>query len=153
MWVLLSRWPVPAPWAKIHAREAGSSTETIFPRNMTPRVGALVIVKTGGVAQQWRVSNIKIATGTLVTIGALRSGEIGLSKNVGVCTHWSFCKKKTGAENCRCSLIHSFLNGILSFFIVCVYIPFFKMNTDTFAIEYSSNFFLRKFSSQAWAKW
>jgi len=27
-----------------------------------------VIVKTGGVAQQWRVSNIKIATGTLVTI-------------------------------------------------------------------------------------
>jgi len=28
----------------------------------------LVIVKTGGVAQQWRVSNIKITTGTLVTI-------------------------------------------------------------------------------------
>ena len=27
-----------------------------------------MIVKTGGVAQQWRVSNIKIATGTLVTI-------------------------------------------------------------------------------------
>jgi len=27
-----------------------------------------VIVKTGGVAQQWRVSNIKIATGTLVTM-------------------------------------------------------------------------------------
>ena len=33
----------------------------------TPKVG-LVIVKTGGVAQQWRVSNVKIATGTLVTI-------------------------------------------------------------------------------------
>ena len=39
-----------------------------FPETRTPRVGALVIVKTGGVAQQWRVSNIKIATGTLVTI-------------------------------------------------------------------------------------
>jgi len=33
----------------------------------TLKVGALVIVKTRGVAQQWRVSNIKIATGTLVT--------------------------------------------------------------------------------------
>ena len=31
-------------------------------------VGALVIVKTGGVAQSWRVSNIKIAAGTWVTI-------------------------------------------------------------------------------------
>jgi len=39
-----------------------------FPEMRTPTVGALVIVKTGGVAQQWRVSNIKIATGTLVTI-------------------------------------------------------------------------------------
>ena len=39
-----------------------------FPETKTPKVGALVIVKTGGVAQQWRVSNIKIATGTLVTI-------------------------------------------------------------------------------------
>ena len=27
-----------------------------------------MIVKTGGVAQQWRVSNIKVATGTLVKI-------------------------------------------------------------------------------------
>ena len=27
-----------------------------------------MIVNTGGVAQQWRVSNVKIATGTLVTI-------------------------------------------------------------------------------------
>ena len=39
-----------------------------FPETRTPKVRALVIVKTGGVAQQWRVSNIKIATGTLVTI-------------------------------------------------------------------------------------
>jgi len=39
-----------------------------FPETRTHRVGALVIVKTGGVAQQWRVSNIKIATCTLVTI-------------------------------------------------------------------------------------
>ena len=39
-----------------------------FPATRAPKVGALVIVKTGGVAQQWRVSNIKVATGTLVTI-------------------------------------------------------------------------------------
>jgi len=39
-----------------------------FPEMKMLKVGALVIVKTGGVAQQWRVSNIKIATGTLVTI-------------------------------------------------------------------------------------
>jgi len=39
-----------------------------FPEMRTLKVGALVIVKTGGVAQQWRVSNIKIATGTLVKI-------------------------------------------------------------------------------------
>jgi len=39
-----------------------------FPETRTPKVGAFVIVNTGGVAQQWRVSNIKIATGTLVTI-------------------------------------------------------------------------------------
>ena len=39
-----------------------------FPETRTPMVGALRIVKTGGVAQQWRVSNIKIATSTLVTI-------------------------------------------------------------------------------------
>jgi len=39
-----------------------------FLETRTPKVGALVIVKTGGVAQQWRVSNIKIATGTSVTI-------------------------------------------------------------------------------------
>jgi len=39
-----------------------------FPATRAPKVGTLVIVKTGGVAQQWRVSNIKIATGTLVTI-------------------------------------------------------------------------------------
>jgi len=39
-----------------------------FPEMRTLKVGALAIVKTGGVAQQWRVSNIKIATGTLVTI-------------------------------------------------------------------------------------
>jgi len=39
-----------------------------FPEKRTPKVGALVIVKTGGVVQQWRVSNIKIATGILVTI-------------------------------------------------------------------------------------
>ena len=39
-----------------------------FPEMRTLKVGALVIVKPGGVAQQWRVRNIKIATGTLVTI-------------------------------------------------------------------------------------
>jgi len=39
-----------------------------FPETRTPKVGAFVILKTGGVAKQWRVSNIKIATGTLVTI-------------------------------------------------------------------------------------
>jgi len=39
-----------------------------FPEMRTLKVGALAIVKTGGVAQQWRVSNIKIATGTLVPI-------------------------------------------------------------------------------------
>ena len=39
-----------------------------FPETRTPKVGALVKVKTGGVARQCRVSNIKIATGTLVTI-------------------------------------------------------------------------------------
>jgi len=39
-----------------------------FPETRTPKVGALVIVETGGVAQQWRVGNIKIATGTLLTI-------------------------------------------------------------------------------------
>jgi len=39
-----------------------------FQEMRTPKVGALVIVKTGGVAQQWRVSNIKIATGIFVTI-------------------------------------------------------------------------------------
>jgi len=39
-----------------------------FPEMRTLKAGALVIVKPGGVAQQWRVSNIKIATGTLVTI-------------------------------------------------------------------------------------
>jgi len=65
--VLLSRWPVSAPWAEIHTREAGSNTETIFPSNKDAQ-GRLVIVKTGGVTQQWRVSSIKIATCTLVTI-------------------------------------------------------------------------------------
>jgi len=40
----------------------------LFPEIRTPKVRALVIVKTGGVAQQWRVSNIKISTGTFVTI-------------------------------------------------------------------------------------
>ena len=37
-----------------------------FPETRTPKVGALVMVKTGGVgsAQQWRVSNIKFATST-----------------------------------------------------------------------------------------
>jgi len=39
-----------------------------FPATRTPKVGALMILKPGGVAQQWMVSNIKIATGTLVTI-------------------------------------------------------------------------------------
>jgi len=39
-----------------------------FPTTRTPKVGALVIVKTGCVAKQWSVSNIKFATGTLVTI-------------------------------------------------------------------------------------
>ena len=39
-----------------------------FPETWKPKIGASVIVNTGGVAQQWRVSHIKIATGTLVTI-------------------------------------------------------------------------------------
>jgi len=46
-----------------------------FPETRTPKVGALVIVKTRGVVQQWRVSNIKIATGTLVTI-TFENGEM-----------------------------------------------------------------------------
>ena len=66
--MLLSRWPVSAPWTKIHASEAGSSTEIIFPGNKDAQGRSIEIVKTGGVAQQWRVSNIKIETGTLVTI-------------------------------------------------------------------------------------
>jgi len=48
-------------------RLAAASKQS-FSETRTPKVGALVIVKTGGVAQQWRVNNIKIATGTLVTI-------------------------------------------------------------------------------------
>ena len=47
-------------------RLAAASKQS-FPETRTPKVGTLVIVKTRGVAQQWRVSNIKIATGTLVT--------------------------------------------------------------------------------------
>ena len=39
-----------------------------FPATKTPKIGALVIVNTRGIAQQWRVSNIKTATVTLVTI-------------------------------------------------------------------------------------
>jgi len=45
-----------------------AAPKQFFPETRTPKVGALVIAKTGGVAQQWRVSNIKIATSTLVTI-------------------------------------------------------------------------------------
>jgi len=45
-----------------------AAPKQFFPEMKTLKVGALVIVKTGGVAQQWRVSNIKIATGTLITI-------------------------------------------------------------------------------------
>jgi len=37
-------------------------------QSFTPKVGALVIVKTVGIAQQSRVSNRKIATSTLVRI-------------------------------------------------------------------------------------
>ena len=39
-----------------------------FPETWKPKIGASVIVYTGGVAQQWRVNHIKIATGTSVTI-------------------------------------------------------------------------------------
>ena len=39
-----------------------------FPAPRTPKIGASVIVNTGGIAQQWRVSNIKTATCTLVII-------------------------------------------------------------------------------------
>jgi len=49
-------------------KRLAAAPKQIFPEMRTPKVGALVIVKTGGVAQQWRVSNIKIATGTFVTI-------------------------------------------------------------------------------------
>jgi len=45
-----------------------SAPKQSFPATMVPKVGVLVIVKTGGVTQQWSFSNIKIATGTLVTI-------------------------------------------------------------------------------------
>ena len=48
-------------------KRLAAAPKQIFPEMRTPKVGALVIVKTGGVAQQWRVSNIKIATGTFVT--------------------------------------------------------------------------------------
>jgi len=78
--VLLSRWPVSAPWAEIHTREAGSNTETIFPSNKDAQ-GRLVIVKTGGVTQQWRVSSIKIATCTLVTI-KFKNVEMIVDENV-----------------------------------------------------------------------
>jgi len=39
-----------------------------FPATKTPKIGASVIVNTRAIPQQWRVSNIKTATGTLVTI-------------------------------------------------------------------------------------
>jgi len=39
-----------------------------FPETWKPKIGASIIVYTGGVAQQWRVNHIKMATGTSVTI-------------------------------------------------------------------------------------
>ena len=51
----------------MHERLAAAPKQS-FPETRTPKVGALVIVKTRGIAQQWRVRNIEIATGTLVTI-------------------------------------------------------------------------------------
>jgi len=45
-----------------------SAPRQSFPETRTPRVGALVLVKTGGVAQQWRVRNIKITSGIWVTM-------------------------------------------------------------------------------------
>jgi len=39
-----------------------------FPETWKPKIGALVIVYNGGVAQQWRVNHIKKAIGTSVTI-------------------------------------------------------------------------------------
>ena len=49
-------------------KRLAAAPKPCFPEMRTLKVGALVIVKTGGVAQQWRLSNIKIATGTLITI-------------------------------------------------------------------------------------
>jgi len=60
-----------APWAKIHAREAGSSTETIFPGNKDAQGRSISDSKNRRrrpAAVEWRVSNIKIATGSLVRI-------------------------------------------------------------------------------------
>jgi len=39
-----------------------------FPETWKPKIGAPVIVYTGGEAQQWRVNHIKKAIGTSVTI-------------------------------------------------------------------------------------
>ena len=39
-----------------------------FPETWKPKIGAPVIVYTGGVAQQWRVNHIKKAIGTSVSI-------------------------------------------------------------------------------------
>jgi len=51
-----------------------------FPEMRMLKIGALVIVKTGGVTQQWRVSNLKIATSTLVTI-KLENSEMTVDKS------------------------------------------------------------------------
>jgi len=43
-----------------------ASPKQSFPATRTPKIGALMTENTRGVAQQWRVSNIKIATSTSV---------------------------------------------------------------------------------------
>jgi len=53
---------------KFMLKRLATALKQSFPETRTPRVGALGLVKPEGVAQQWRVSNMKITPGTLVTM-------------------------------------------------------------------------------------
>jgi len=60
--------------------EAAPKQSSGFPEMRQPQDEALLTVKTGGIAQQWVVNNIKIATGTFVTI-QLKNREITVDEN------------------------------------------------------------------------
>jgi len=57
-----------APGAKTILERLAAAPKQSFPATRTPKIRASVTVVAGGVAQQWRVSNIKTATGTSVTM-------------------------------------------------------------------------------------